>query len=240
VLKTAGPGLYALIARPADGSKGGAAALPVIVTDLGLTAWRGPQGLAVQARAFGAGRPLAGVQVRLLATSNDILAEAVTEADGTARFAAPLLRGQGPMAPRALHATLGDDLVALDLDAAAFDLSDRGATGAAHPGPLDAYPWLDRGIYRPGETVDVYIAHLAGRNTTIHDEFMALFVPDFSFHLLEPPLQLRMRSNQWHSVAIRRNQTQSDGPEDAEPTSNQWQSDAIRRNQTQSDAIRRT
>ena len=58
--------------------------------------------------------------------------------------------------------------------------------------------------------------------------------------LLEPPLQLRMRSNQWHSVAIRRNQTQSDGPEDAEPTSNQWQSDAIRRNQTQSDAIRRT
>ncbi|MFZ4409992.1 MAG: alpha-2-macroglobulin family protein [Paracraurococcus sp.] len=157
VLKTAGPGLYALIAKPADGTRGGAAALPVIVTDLGLTAWRGPQGLAVQARGFAAGRPLAGVQVRLLATSNDILAEAVTAADGIVRFAAPLLRGQGPMAPRALHAVLGDDLVALDLDAAAFDLSDRGATGAPHPGPLDAFTWLDRGIYRPGETVQAAV-----------------------------------------------------------------------------------
>ncbi|MFC7473043.1 alpha-2-macroglobulin [Dankookia sp. GCM10030260] len=157
VLKGAGPGLYALIARPADGSKGVAAALPIIVTDLGLTAWRGPQGLAVQARGFGAGRPLAGVQVRLLATSNDILAEAVTAADGTVRFAAPLLHGQGPMAPRALHATLGDDLVSLDLDATAFDLSDRGATGAPHPGPLDAFAWLDRGIYRPGETVQAAV-----------------------------------------------------------------------------------
>ncbi|WP_431267939.1 hypothetical protein [Dankookia sp. P2] len=98
-LRTAGPGLYALIARPADGSKGGAAALPVIVTDLGLTAWRGPQGLAVQARAFGAGRPLAGVQVRLLAASNDILAEAVTEADGTVRFAAPCCAARGPWRP---------------------------------------------------------------------------------------------------------------------------------------------
>ncbi|TCZ57835.1 alpha-2-macroglobulin family protein [Roseicella aquatilis] len=152
-LRAAGPGLYALVARPADGARVGPAALPVIVTDLGLTAWRGPQGLAVQARALGAGRPLPGVRVRLLAAGNDILAEAESDAEGVARFAGPLLRGKGPMAPRALHATLGDDLVALDLDAAAFDLSDRGATGRPSPGPMDAFAWLDRGIYRPGETV---------------------------------------------------------------------------------------
>src|SRR5690606_30181705 len=47
------------------------------------------------------------------------------------------------------------DFAALDLQAAAFDLSDRGAAGAPHPGPLDAFVWLDRGIYRPGETVHV-------------------------------------------------------------------------------------
>ncbi|MDO9709164.1 MG2 domain-containing protein [Paracraurococcus lichenis] len=156
-LRTAGPGLYALVAKPGDGARGEAAALPIIVTDLGLTAWRGPQGLAVQARGLAAGRPLAGVQVRLLATGNDILAEAATDAAGVVRFAAPLLRGQGPMAPRALHAVLGDDLVALDLDAAAFDLSDRGATGQPHPGPMDAFAWLDRGIYRPGETVQAAV-----------------------------------------------------------------------------------
>ena len=151
--RSAGPGLYALVVKPADGARGRTAALPVIVTDLGLTAWRSSQGLAVQARSLQAGRPQAGVRIRLLATSNDILAEAETGPDGLARFAAPLLRGQGPMAPKAVHASLGDDLVALDLEVASFDLSDRGASGAAHPGPLDAFIWLDRGIYRPGETV---------------------------------------------------------------------------------------
>jgi uncharacterized protein YfaS (alpha-2-macroglobulin family) len=153
VLRTAGPGLYALVVRPADGTPGRAAALPIMVTDLGVTAWRSPQGLAAQVRGLHDGQPLPGAQVRLMATNNDILAEAESGPDGLVRFAAPLLRGQGPMAPKALQATLGDDLVQLDLEAAAFDLSDRGATGAAHPGAIDAFLWLDRGIYRPGETV---------------------------------------------------------------------------------------
>ncbi len=49
----------------------------------------------------------------------------------------------------------GDDYAIIDLNSAAFDLSDRGVTGLPHPGPLDAYVWMDRGIYRPGETVHV-------------------------------------------------------------------------------------
>ncbi|HEY2795814.1 MAG TPA: MG2 domain-containing protein, partial [Micromonosporaceae bacterium] len=49
----------------------------------------------------------------------------------------------------------GDDYTMLDLSSAAFDLSDRGVAGLPDPGPLDAYVWLDRGIYRPGETVQV-------------------------------------------------------------------------------------
>ena len=64
-------------------------------------------------------------------------------------------RRAGPPAPQSLHGEAGDDLVALDLTAAAFDLSDRGVEGQPHPGPLDAFAWTDRGIYRPGETVQV-------------------------------------------------------------------------------------
>ncbi len=45
------------------------------------------------------------------------------------------------------------DFSLLDLTAPAFDLSDRGVSGRKQPGPLDAFVWLDRGIYRPGETV---------------------------------------------------------------------------------------
>jgi uncharacterized protein YfaS (alpha-2-macroglobulin family) len=155
-VRQSGPGLYALIARIAGGGdrERQPAILPLIVTDLGLTAWRGASGLAVQARSLGDAMPAAGVRIALLARSNDILAEAMTGADGLARFEAPLLRGRAAMAPVALHAGLGDDLVTLDLEAAAFDLSDRGADGLPNRGPLDAFLWLDRGIYRPGETVE--------------------------------------------------------------------------------------
>ncbi|UPY36122.1 alpha-2-macroglobulin [Sediminicoccus sp. KRV36] len=159
-VRAAGPGLYIMVARPGDGtndSQSLATAQPLIVTDLGLTAWRGAGGLAVQARQLGDSRPAAGTRVALMARNNEILAEVETGPDGLARFAAPLLRGQGPMAPVAIHASTADDLVALDLEAASFDLSDRGVAGRAHPGPLDAFLWLDRGIYRPGETVQAMV-----------------------------------------------------------------------------------
>ena len=155
-VREAGPGLYVMLALPADGTNDArslTAAQPLIVTDLGLTAWRGAGGLAVQARRLGDAQPAAGVKIALLARNNEILVEVETDSGGLARFAPALLRGEGPMAPVALHASTADDLVSLDLEAAAFDLSDRGVDGRQHPGPLDAFLWLDRGIYRPGETV---------------------------------------------------------------------------------------
>ncbi len=171
-VRAAGPGLYIMVARPGDGtnnSDGLTTAQPLIVTDLGLTAWRGAGGLAVQARHLGDARPAAGTRVALLSRNNEILAEVETGADGLARFAPPLLRGEGPMAPVAIHASTADDLVALDLEAASFDLSDRGVAGRAHPGPLDAFLWLDRGIYRPGETVQamVLLRDVTGQPSTL-------------------------------------------------------------------------
>lgn len=147
------PGLHVVILRSADGARPVTAAQAVIVTDLALTAWRGEGGLAVQARRLSSARAEAGVRVALLARSNEVLAEARTDDAGVARFAAPLLRGRGAQEPVAIHAETAEELVPLDLSAAAFDLSDRGADGRADAGPLDAFLWLDRGIYRPGETV---------------------------------------------------------------------------------------
>ncbi|MBX9752965.1 MAG: hypothetical protein K5Q68_25475, partial [Roseococcus sp.] len=171
-VRSAGPGLYIMVARPGDGTTNPdnlTTAQPLIVTDLGLTAWRGAGGLAVQARHLGDSRPASGTRVALLSRNNEILAEAETGADGLARFAPPLLRGEGPMAPVAIHASTADDLVALDLEAASFDLSDRGVAGRAHPGPLDAFLWLDRGIYRPGETVQamVLLRDVTGQPSTL-------------------------------------------------------------------------
>src|SRR6185437_7115642 len=47
----------------------------------------------------------------------------------------------------------GGDFTFLEVGRGAFDLSDRGVSGRAAPGPVDAYLYTDRGIYRPGEGV---------------------------------------------------------------------------------------
>ncbi len=155
-LAAAGPGLYALTASAGDGTPNASSGVQMILrTDLAPTVWRGADGLTVQVRSYSDVTPRAGVTLRLLADNNDILGEVVTDADGVGRFAAPLLHGEGPVAPRAVEALAGEDYTMLDLNGAAFDLSDRGVAGLPHPGPLDAYVWLDRGIYRPGETVQV-------------------------------------------------------------------------------------
>lgn len=162
-LETAGPGIYALIAGPGDGTTGDiTSAVQIILrTDLAPTVWRGADGLTVQIRDYSNAALRAGVRVVLLARNNDVLAEATTDAEGVARFAAPLLAGSGSLAAASIQAFApkqGDapqDFATLDLNTAAFDLSDRGVSGMPHPGPLDAYVWLDRGIYRPGETVRV-------------------------------------------------------------------------------------
>ncbi|MGH7070793.1 MAG: MG2 domain-containing protein [Acetobacteraceae bacterium] len=156
------PGLYALLAGPGDGTPfeghwAEPAALQLIVrTDLAPTVWRGTNGLTVSVRGYGHARPRPGVRVALLAANNEILARAVTDQDGIAHFAAPLLAGVHGMAPQELHFLApGGYFTLLRLGRPAFDLSDRGVSGPPPPGPLDAFIWLDRGIYRPGETVHI-------------------------------------------------------------------------------------
>ncbi|GGJ03380.1 alpha-2-macroglobulin [Neoroseomonas lacus] len=178
VMRSAGPGAYLVVLRNADARRGSGetAALPFFVSDIGLTAWRGADGLAVQARSLQSAAVTAGLRLMLMARNNEILAEARTGDDGLARFPAALMRGTGPLAPVAVHAETADDLAALSLEAASFDLSDRGATGLPQPGPVDAFLWLDRGIFRPGETVNV-----------------AALIRDPAGRPLDLPVRLRLR-----------------------------------------------
>ncbi|MEZ5584483.1 MAG: MG2 domain-containing protein [Candidatus Competibacteraceae bacterium] len=43
----------------------------------------------------------------------------------------------------------------LDLTGPAFDLTDRGVEGRELPGPVDVFLYTERGVYRPGETVQL-------------------------------------------------------------------------------------
>jgi uncharacterized protein YfaS (alpha-2-macroglobulin family) len=124
-------------------------------TNLMLTIHRGADGLHVFARSLATAKPATNAEISLLAANNDELGRARTDTNGEATFPAGLLRGQKGAAPRMVMAYAGDDFTALDLDKPGFDFSDRGVEGRADPGPVDGYLYTDRGIYRPGETIQL-------------------------------------------------------------------------------------
>ncbi len=129
----------------------------VIVSDIGISAFKGIDGLTLFTRSLDSAKPVSGITLQLIARNNDILGEIVTNSDGKARFAPGLLRGLGGAQPSHIIArSRNGDLNLLRLDGAALDLSERGVSGApALVGALDAFLYTERGIYRPGETVRV-------------------------------------------------------------------------------------
>jgi uncharacterized protein YfaS (alpha-2-macroglobulin family) len=152
------PGVYALIARVADGPRdpdaGARATQWFIVSDLGITAVSTDNGLSVLVRALGTAQPVADAEVRLVAKSNEVLATKRTDANGYATFEAGLVKGTGASAPAVVIAEVKpNDYAFLSLADNPFDLSDRGVRGRIAPGAVDAQLFTERGVYRTGETV---------------------------------------------------------------------------------------
>ena len=104
-------------------------------------------------RSLDSANVVAGAKVRLVARNNEVLGESVADARGYVRFDGGLKRGEGGLQPAFVAAEINGDYAFLDLAAAAFDLTDRGVKGRDAPGPVDAFTFADRGVYRPGETV---------------------------------------------------------------------------------------
>ena len=109
------------------------------------------------ARSIASAQPLPEHEVVLLSRGNEPIGKAVTDADGRATFPAGLLRGRGAAEATSIMVTDADkqEFSRLELTKAAFDLSDRGIEGRALPGPVDAFLYTERGVYRPGETVQL-------------------------------------------------------------------------------------
>ncbi len=127
-----------------------------IVSDLGLTAFSGNDGIHVFVNSLETTQPKSTVQVRLLSRGNEVLATRRTSDTGHVLFETGLARGEGAMAPAVLAVNDNKgDYAFLSLKAPAFDLSDRGVSGRAVPAGLDAFVYAERGVYRSGETVQV-------------------------------------------------------------------------------------
>ncbi|MFC0478891.1 alpha-2-macroglobulin family protein [Gellertiella hungarica] len=151
------PGVYALTAKAANSRMEDWDARSTqwfVVSDIGISTYTGTDGLNVFARSLATAKPLANIELTLLAKNNEVLGTAKTDGEGRASFDPGLVRGTAGNTPAMITASNGaDDYVFLDLTRAGFDLSDRGVTGRAAPGAIDVLAWTERGIYRPGETV---------------------------------------------------------------------------------------
>ncbi|SIS52966.1 hypothetical protein SAMN05421759_101233 [Roseivivax lentus] len=163
------PGIYALAARipGSDPYENPTAMQWFVVSDIGLTSLWGSDGLTVVARRFSDATPLAGLDLRLMATSMRNLGMVETDAGGVALFPAGMTRGTGAGAPALLIAETEGDMTFLSLDGPAFDLSDRGVAGREAPGPMDVFLTTDRGAYRAGETVHMTALLRDGRAAAI-------------------------------------------------------------------------
>ena len=154
------PGVYVMTAAakgPGSGGDDDSGALATqwfIVSDLGLTAFSGNDGIHVFVNSLASTDAVAKSEVRLVARNNEILATRKTDESGHVLFEAGLARGEGGLSPAMLTVS-GEktDYAFLSLKSSAFDLSDRGVSGRAVPAGADAFVYAERGVYRSGETV---------------------------------------------------------------------------------------
>ena len=159
-LESLKPGAYFVrvndISPGADEYRAATAWRWIMFTDMALTSYSAPDGIDVFVRSLATARPMAGVELALIASNNDVLGKVVTNSDGRARFDRALINGDYPLTPKMIMAYgPQEDFAALDLSRAPLDLSDRDVAGRGAPPRIDGYVYFDRGIYRPGERVHV-------------------------------------------------------------------------------------
>jgi alpha-2-macroglobulin len=156
-LGTLQPGVYVMTAAakgPGSDDDGSLATQWFIVSDLGLAAFSGNDGIHVFVNSLASTEAVAKAEVRLVARNNEVLASRKTDDSGHVLFEAGLARGEGGLSP-AMLTVMSDkaDYAFLSLKTNAFDLSDRGVAGRAVPAGADAFLYAERGVYRSNETV---------------------------------------------------------------------------------------
>jgi uncharacterized protein YfaS (alpha-2-macroglobulin family) len=133
----------------------------VTLSDTGLTAKRGRTALTVWATSLRSARPLSGVRVRVYSNKNQLLGEGLTDGDGCATITPQAsATGEEPsviLADRADGAPqAGRDLTWLDLRVGHLSFGEAEIGGATYLRVgYEAFIYTDRGVYRPGETVQL-------------------------------------------------------------------------------------
>ena len=153
------PGVYVMTAEAKGTVSDGYDAMSTqwfIVSDMGLSAYSGSDGINVFVNSLASTEPKGQVEVRLMSRGNEVLAAKHTDANGRVQFEAGLARGEGALSPAMLVASdARGDYGFLNLKGPSFDLTDRGVSGRPAAMGLDAFVYTERGVYRSGETVHI-------------------------------------------------------------------------------------
>lgn len=126
------------------------------LSDLMLTAYEGDN-LYLSVRSLRSAQPSEDITLTLLSKANRILGTAVTDKQGAAAFPQEAMLGEGADQPMAVLAQSADgDAALLPLSGGALNLTEAEVTPAV-TGPLMVYASTGRGIYRPGESVNLQV-----------------------------------------------------------------------------------
>ncbi len=131
----------------------------LVVSDIGLSYYMGPNELYVVARSLATGKPVRNAKIELVSANNTVLASDATDSSGVVRFRSGLTRGRDGNRLAAIMAfsDADADFSFIDYKRDTFDLSEHGVAGRTPPKNFDVYLYTDRGIYRPEETINATV-----------------------------------------------------------------------------------
>ncbi len=133
---------------------------PIIVSDIGITYKQSGKEHLVFCSNLITTQPMSGVSVRLRSYQNQILAEGRSDKNGLARF------GETEQKVFFAEAEKGDQRSVVKVNEMGWTLSTFDTKGAKPPaGGVQAYIYTERGVYRPGDTVNVSVILRNERHT---------------------------------------------------------------------------
>lgn len=124
----------------------------IMVSDIGISAYKGNDGLTIALRSLKKASPYKGLKVNLLSTNNEILATETSDKYGYAHFPKELLEGKGGHTPMAVLVSDEDDSLVLDLrqDKLYFENSGREIKNSLY----EIFAYVDRDLLSPGDTLN--------------------------------------------------------------------------------------
>lgn len=126
----------------------------VVLTDLGVVARAFPSGATVFVAGLSTGKPVAGATVALYSASNQLLVEGATDAQGLFLHTRDTAWDK-QLTPAVAVVRKDDDISILRMeDNVAVELPESASRAYLDSG-YEAFLFTPRGVFRPGETVDV-------------------------------------------------------------------------------------